>query len=80
MRKAASFYRISLFKIITDDYRPASPLAVVYKIFGKGGTENEKNIRKSVHIIVNEIIQSEYSYGDLKGYMEWKKFLSFLDK
>lgn len=46
MRKAALFYRISLFKIITDDYRPASPLAVVYKIFGKGGTENEKNIRK----------------------------------
>lgn len=30
--------------------------------------------------IVNEIMQSEYSYGDLKGYMEWKKFLSFLDK
>jgi hypothetical protein len=29
---------------------------------------------------VNDIMQSEYSYGDLKGYMEWKKFLGFLDK
>lgn len=28
--------------------------------------------------IVNDIMQSEYRYGDLKGYMEWKKFLSFL--
>jgi hypothetical protein len=30
--------------------------------------------------IANDIMQSEYSYGDLKGYMEWKKFLEFLDK
>ena len=30
--------------------------------------------------IVNEIMQSEYSYGDLKSYMEWKKFAGFLDK
>lgn len=30
--------------------------------------------------IVKDIMQSEYSYGDLKGYMEWKKFLGFLDK
>jgi hypothetical protein len=30
--------------------------------------------------IVNDIMQSEYSYGDLKGYMGWKKFLDFLDK
>lgn len=30
--------------------------------------------------IVNDIMQSEYSYGDLKGYMEWKKFLGFLDR
>lgn len=30
--------------------------------------------------IVNDILQSEYSYGDLKGYMEWKKFLGFLEK
>ena len=30
--------------------------------------------------IVKDIMQSEYSYGDLKGYMEWQKFLSFLDK
>ena len=30
--------------------------------------------------IVNDIMQSEYSYGDLKGYMEWKKFLGFLEK
>lgn len=29
--------------------------------------------------IVNSIMQSKYSYGDLKGYMEWKKFLEFLD-
>lgn len=28
--------------------------------------------------IVNDIMQSEYRYGDLKGYMEWKKFLDFL--
>ena len=27
--------------------------------------------------IVNDIMQSEYSYGDWKGYMEWKKFLGF---
>ena len=26
------------------------------------------------------IMQSEYSYGDLKGYMEWQKFLGVLDK
>lgn len=30
--------------------------------------------------IVNDIMQSEYQYGDLKGYMEWKKFLGFLEK
>lgn len=30
--------------------------------------------------IVNDLMQSEYSYGDWKGYMEWKKFLGFLDK
>lgn len=30
--------------------------------------------------IVNDIMQSEYRYGDLKGYMEWKKFLGFLQK
>ena len=29
--------------------------------------------------IVNDIMQSEYSYGDWKGYMEWKKFLGFLE-
>ena len=28
---------------------------------------------------VKDIMQSTYSYGDLKGYMEWKKFLSFLE-
>ena len=30
--------------------------------------------------IVNDIMQSEYRYGDLQGYMEWKKFLGFLEK
>ena len=30
--------------------------------------------------IVNDLMQSSYHYGDLKGYMEWKKFLWFLDK
>ena len=30
--------------------------------------------------IVNDIMQSEYRYRDLKGYMEWKKFLGFLEK
>ena len=30
--------------------------------------------------IVNDIMQSEYQYGDLKGYMEWKKFLGFLER
>ena len=30
--------------------------------------------------IVNDIMQSEYQYGDLKGCMEWKKFLGFLEK
>ena len=29
---------------------------------------------------VKDIIQSTYSYGDLKGYLEWKKFLGFLDR
>lgn len=28
--------------------------------------------------IVNDIMQSEYRFGDLKGYMEWKKFSGFL--
>ena len=28
---------------------------------------------------VKGIMQSAYGYGDLKGYMEWKKFLSFLE-
>lgn len=50
MRKAALFYRISLFKIITDDYRPASPLAVLYvvslQICEKGGHEYEKDFRQ----------------------------------
>ncbi|MCM1040191.1 MAG: hypothetical protein NC434_12795 [Ruminococcus sp.] len=30
--------------------------------------------------IAKDIMQSEYRYGDLKGYMEWKKFLEFLDR
>ncbi len=30
--------------------------------------------------IVNDIMQSQYRFGDLKGYMEWKKFLGFLEK
>ena len=30
--------------------------------------------------IVKDIMPSEYSYGDLKGYMEWQKFLGLLDK
>lgn len=29
--------------------------------------------------IVKDIMQSEYRYGDLKGYMEWKKFLDLLE-
>lgn len=28
---------------------------------------------------VKEIMQSAYSYGDFKGYLEWKKFLGFLE-
>ena len=28
---------------------------------------------------VKYAMQSSYNYGDLKGYMEWKKFLSFLE-
>ena len=28
---------------------------------------------------VKDIMQSSYNRGDLKGYMEWKKFLSFLE-
>ena len=38
------------------------------ELFGKDGLK-----------IVNDIMQSEYHYGDLKGYMEWKKFLGFLE-
>ena len=30
--------------------------------------------------IVKDIMKSEYNYGDLKGYMEWQKFLGLLDK
>lgn len=30
--------------------------------------------------IVNVLMQSSYHYGDLKGYMEWQKFLGLLDK
>lgn len=30
--------------------------------------------------IVKDIMKSEYRYGDLKGYMEWKKFLGELEK
>lgn len=30
--------------------------------------------------LVNDIMQSEYHYGDLKSYMGWKKFLGFLEK
>ncbi|MBD5545871.1 MAG: hypothetical protein HDQ97_00445 [Lachnospiraceae bacterium] len=29
--------------------------------------------------IVNNLMQSSYHYGDLKGYMEWKKFFGFLE-
>ncbi len=30
--------------------------------------------------IVKDIMESEYRYGDLKGYMEWKKFLGLLEE
>lgn len=29
--------------------------------------------------VVNDIMESSYQYGDLKGYMEWKKFLCLLE-
>lgn len=29
---------------------------------------------------VKDIMQSTYSYGDLKGYLEWKKFLGLLEQ
>ncbi len=29
---------------------------------------------------VKDIMQSAYRYGDLKGYLEWKKFLGLLEK
>ena len=29
--------------------------------------------------VVNDIMESSYSCGDLKGYMEWKKFLDLLE-
>ena len=29
--------------------------------------------------VVNDIMESSYQYGDLKGYMEWKKFLGLLE-
>ena len=29
---------------------------------------------------VKDLMQSAYSYGDLKGYLEWKKFLGLLDQ
>ena len=29
---------------------------------------------------VKELMQSAYSYGDLKGYLEWQKFLGLLEK
>ena len=28
---------------------------------------------------IKDIMQSSYNYGDFKGYMEWKKFLNFLE-
>ncbi len=30
--------------------------------------------------IVNDLMESSYHHGDFKGYMEWKKFLGFLEK
>lgn len=30
--------------------------------------------------IANDIMQSEYQYGNRKAFMEWKKFLGFLEK
>lgn len=30
--------------------------------------------------VVSNIMKSVYDYGDLKGYMDWKKFLELLDK
>ena len=29
--------------------------------------------------VVNDIMESSYQYGDLKGYMEWEKFLDLLE-
>ena len=29
--------------------------------------------------VVNDIMQSAYCCGDMKGYMEWKKFLDLLE-
>ena len=29
---------------------------------------------------VKDMMQSAYGYGDLKGYLEWKKFLGFLEQ
>ena len=55
--------------------------AGIAKYEGQGGGSSFSFSAKMNWVdIVKEVMQSLYSYGDMKGYMEWKKFLGFLDK
>lgn len=58
--------------------------AAVAKAVKNAGQRNSGSWSFSENVdwmeIVNGIMQSKYSYGNLKGYMEWKKFLGFLDR
>ena len=45
-------------------------------------TSGSWNYSKNINWVetVKDIMQSSYSYGDLKGYLEWKKFLGFIER
>jgi len=76
---------ISVYK--TQGFDPGDPVYKV-KTWDKAGnvTEQRSSVPWSFSEktdwvkIVNDIMPSEYSYGDLKGYMEWKKFLGYILK
>ena len=59
----------------TQDFDSENPIYKV-KMWDESGNVTEQMVDWVK--VVNDIMQSAYQYGDLKGYMEWKKFLDLL--
>lgn len=66
-----------------DDFKETVLKAAIAKAASHANQQSSVSWGYSTKInwvdTVRDIMQSAYGYGDLKGYMEWKKFLELLE-